>query len=597
MSKKSPEETIVENPAEAQIKEFAALKRSKVDLNAVNSATGETIVMQAVREGKLTLLDILITNDADLKIKNAQNQNALEIAAATENSEAINKIITCHLKKNGTYDVKSLLDLLTTIYGNETIKDSLNDESLRELNKIRRNPNLEIGDSPEFPMIKRLLAELIYENYTSYRKEDFKFSQQDLLDSLKLGGVVYADIGESITIISEKDKDVQVVKKVDQNLARYKKGPSFSLDSSIEDFKKLLTQGAKANLPDKDGITPLMIAAQNSSIKFFSALKELNIKADLNAKDSEGKTALIHAVSASTDYDYSGRDHRAPIMAISLPTNYYKITEYLLKNGANPNEKYGENTALEIAVRENHHPRIISALINAGAEISEKAVEIAERNRNFTIQTLLEDYLQPASEQPSEFEIAVRDNDLENILRLIKDGAEISERAMRISRMDDNKEITPLLEYLQNLTKPAQERYIQELAQRVLNFVTIKFHPTNPDHDITDGTRALDVTRIFSGGWSDEDQSKLKREAATKFSPSELLVLSAPNLPGHKICQEHLAKLIEGGKSDVNSLQSSALARVYLNLFSDDLEAQPDIKASSAQSLKAKCLNSDRTLG
>jgi len=63
----------------------------------------------------------------------------------------------------------------------------------------------------------------------------------------------------------------------------------------INVVRRQIKVGVDVNLPDKRGITPLMLAANlNRNIEILKAL--ISAGANINLRDNEGNTALIHSV-------------------------------------------------------------------------------------------------------------------------------------------------------------------------------------------------------------------------------------------------------------------------------------------------------------
>lgn len=106
----------------------------------------------------------------------------------------------------------------------------------------------------------------------------------------------------------------------------------------------LLAKGANPNLADKKGVTPLMLATQ---LNFIEAVDWLNrYKADINASNRSGETALIWAVQL-----------RNP-----------EMVRELLKAGANPDKQdsVAGLSAREYAARDGRANAILAIIENHG---------------------------------------------------------------------------------------------------------------------------------------------------------------------------------------------------------------------------------------
>ena len=115
--------------------------------------------------------------------------------------------------------------------------------------------------------------------------------------------------------------------------------------ASLEAVQTLLTAGADPAAVNDDGITPLMAATDNDNPNVLQALLNLKDRVDIEMRDANGRTALMHAV----------RNERPDTIAL------------LLEAGADPNvPDAGGVTALMIAVGD-RHDFIVKMLLEAGA--------------------------------------------------------------------------------------------------------------------------------------------------------------------------------------------------------------------------------------
>ena len=125
--------------------------------------------------------------------------------------------------------------------------------------------------------------------------------------------------------------------------------PNDELHAAIESgnaagVRKALTAKANPNAKDEDGVTALMAAARRGSVEIVTLL--LESKADVNAREAEdGGTALIYA---------SWKGHT-------------EVVQLLIKAKARVDFKDKEgNTALDYAVKKNF-PEIVRLLKSANA--------------------------------------------------------------------------------------------------------------------------------------------------------------------------------------------------------------------------------------
>jgi ankyrin repeat protein len=124
----------------------------------------------------------------------------------------------------------------------------------------------------------------------------------------------------------------------------------------VECASSLLRHGADPNLPDPDGVTPLILALMNIHWDMGKALIEAG--ADVNQWDFFGRTPLYAAVDMNTlpkgrHVDLPALDDTTGLAVISL----------LLSRGANPNPQL----KLRVPWRQIPYDRYTEPLLNIGA--------------------------------------------------------------------------------------------------------------------------------------------------------------------------------------------------------------------------------------
>jgi ankyrin repeat protein len=152
--------------------------------------------------------------------------------------------------------------------------------------------------------------------------------------------------------------------------------------------KALLAAGAKVNVTDNNGVTPLMLAARAESGEVIKAL--LGAGAVVNAKDNQGQAALTYAVgepnsgetsggavdeliAAKADVNVTGLSGETPLM-LAAKSGDAKTVQSLLAAGAAVNAKNNQGqTALLFATDESRNStfNVVKLLIAAKANVNE----------------------------------------------------------------------------------------------------------------------------------------------------------------------------------------------------------------------------------
>lgn len=144
--------------------------------------------------------------------------------------------------------------------------------------------------------------------------------------------------------------------------------------------RMLIAHGAKIDAADRDGLTPLAIAAQNGKVK--GALALIDAGADVNEPVAKGgyTPLMLTTISGSTE-----------------------LAEALIGRGANVNAvNPGGVTALMIASARNR-PRLVQLLVKSGADVNARsedgrtALSIAQADNNEALIKILREASQPAS--------------------------------------------------------------------------------------------------------------------------------------------------------------------------------------------------------
>ena len=153
----------------------------------------------------------------------------------------------------------------------------------------------------------------------------------------------------------------------------------------VSSVKKLIELHADVNIEDEDGVTPLLVAAENDDSSENTDILNilLNNKADINQKDDDKSTAVILAAQYNNLANLEILlEHKPKLnekdiygdtaLLIASTKGYTDVVEALTKAGATVDIVNKENdTALSIAVF-NQHEKVVEHLIKAGANVNHK---------------------------------------------------------------------------------------------------------------------------------------------------------------------------------------------------------------------------------
>lgn len=148
-------------------------------------------------------------------------------------------------------------------------------------------------------------------------------------------------------------------------------------EGDIETVQGLLHRGVSPNVRDRDGETPLLLAATMCHAQVIDALIEAG--ADVNARNPVGTTVLARVIMTIGDpMQMAAKENLSE-------ENRRNIVEALLKAGANPNA-VGVNafTPLHDAAYKNL-VSILKLLVESGANLNAKgAVGLIEGRKDLT---------------------------------------------------------------------------------------------------------------------------------------------------------------------------------------------------------------------
>ncbi len=257
-------------------------------------------------------------------------------------------------------------------------------EEIKEL--IEKGADLNTQDDAKWTP---LFFSVVYENYELTR----------YLISRKINVNHRDKLGRTALILGAEKGNLPVVKLLVEQKAELDIQENFNgrtaLMIAINERRKdvaryLIDKGANVQLRDEFGITATILAAERSYVELVKML--VHRKADLNAQDADGKTALMHAViyanafptikylvDQKADIHLADKEGRTVLMHAALYSRFESVN-CLLKNRAIINKPDSKGmTALIHAVsseryrlREKPLIRVVQLLIKNRAEVNRK---------------------------------------------------------------------------------------------------------------------------------------------------------------------------------------------------------------------------------
>lgn len=202
-------------------------------------------------------------------------------------------------------------------------------------------------------------------------------------------------------------------------------------------IKDLIEAGSDINIADKEGLTPLMLAAsfdknlikrsniQDDEIDLSNVQTLIEHKANIDAFDNKGMNALMYAI-------------------VTNPNP--KIVKILCDAGAKIDVKNKEKLTTLMLALLNSNPKMVQAVIDAGADVNaianEKSIlfQALELNNNAAISMLAKagvNVNQRNKHRVSALEYAISNGNTEGVIELVKNKANVNE--------PDENGITPLM--------------------------------------------------------------------------------------------------------------------------------------------------------
>ncbi|CAE7561821.1 secG, partial [Symbiodinium natans] len=157
----------------------------------------------------------------------------------------------------------------------------------------------------------------------------------------------------------------------------------------LENVQQLLSEGQDPNLPGKEGVTPLLIAADRRRLQIAAALTEASANPNIPGEaEGGGATPLIaaaahgdtrmvqHLLHARASPDLSGSDGKSPLLTATLH-GHLAVVECLVGALCDIDRPVVGQACTNplFSAAESNHSRIVAALLRARADIDWQNME------------------------------------------------------------------------------------------------------------------------------------------------------------------------------------------------------------------------------
>ncbi|CAH0044263.1 unnamed protein product [Clonostachys solani] len=363
-------------------------------------AYGATPLLRAVRGEYQAIVELLLENDADLSVPGKYGETPLW-RAASEGHQAIVELLLdngADLSVPNEYGETPLW--IATIKGHQAIIELLlaNGADLSIPNKYGETPLWAAVENGHLPIVKLLLSrgsEVNCKNEHN-RKPLWRATQQghrDIVEALVEAGAdtnIVNEVGQTpLQWAAARDhhRMVELLCKAgaEVNITDDGVRAALLLTAINEGYSDLLQQlikaGAEVNVRDRDGLTPLLYAAQNRDLDITQQL--IKAGAEVNVRDRDGLTPLLYAaqngdsnileqlIKAGAKVNDGDRDGLIPLL-YAAGSRDPDTVQQLIKAGAEVNVKNRDGLTPLLYAAQKGNSNILEQLIKAGAEVNVK---------------------------------------------------------------------------------------------------------------------------------------------------------------------------------------------------------------------------------
>lgn len=319
------------------------------------------LVHIALEENNMDMLDYLISNGADINIKNDEGDTILNIAVSNDNLEAVRFL----LERGANPNILNILKENALHFAVAIRDHRIVDELINKGAKI--NVKEENGFTPMqmayFYGNKDIVQSFLKHNANKEELNPKKLTHKqqymairiattsdnvEIVDSLIKAGFDVNKVNNPIIINGDIKNNAKLVNALIEEYKQNEQNVIFYAieNEAVEIVKRLIKAKVDVNVKDKyKGLTPLHIATEKGDLQLVQLL--IKNKADVNAKSDDGATPLHLAayddsnveivralIQARANVNAKGESDCTPLHYAAWK-NSQKIAQLLIKAGAN----------------------------------------------------------------------------------------------------------------------------------------------------------------------------------------------------------------------------------------------------------------------
>ncbi len=364
------------------------LLQNNVNVNAVDNV-GDTALIAAAEGGHGNVVDMLIGAQADVNAQAPNGETALMAAATSGNVAIIRSLVAAEV------DLDTKNDIGETALFNAVKFGHL--DAARLLLTSGANPNIQssqrakANNSGYTPLM-----------YAADHGNDTPGGDWVAMTNLLLEHGARPNIrnarGDSALSIAKRQFDPELVAILESAGARQERSYT-SLDEDatlikaarlgdIEKARSLLDKGAKPNVSDGTGVTPLLAAAFDNRVEVVELLIEKG--ADINLLPAGLRDWAFAASAASLrDHDLMESASRGDsALLVATRRGHTKVAEVLLAAGADPRLNNNRGDAPIFVAAANDRAKITEMLLNKGVDPNTLETEKLTVSMTNTLQTM-----------------------------------------------------------------------------------------------------------------------------------------------------------------------------------------------------------------